>query len=125
MLLSIGCHTKSGPIHVEDEPCVLLTLQVHKSRLSVSTHSTKTLDVQATTARLEGAVEKDCVHKIDANTKLTFCFRSMVVLWSEPFRSFLGFPSFCVSMIADSAIIGLHKELVIFDTTYLWLEASY
>ena len=42
----------------------------------------------------------------------------MVVLWSELFCSFLGFPSFCVSMIADSAIIGLHKERVIFDTTY-------
>ena len=32
---------------------------------------------------------------------------------------------FCASTIADSAIIGFHKELVIFDTTYLRLEASY
>ena len=58
------------------------------------------------------------------NKKFTFRFRSMVILRYKPFR-FYGIPRFCGSTIADSAIIGFRTEQVIFNTTYLWLEASY
>ena len=34
-------------------------------------------------------------------------------------------PFFSESTIADSAIIGFRTQQVIFNTTYLWLEASY
>ena len=51
-------------------------------------------------------------------------FYSHSTVWNVLFR-FHGIPCFCVSTIADSAIIGLRTERIIFDTIYLRLEASY
>ena len=56
------------------------------------------------------------------NKKFRFRFRSTVR--TVLFR-FYGILRFCGSTIADSASIGFRTQLVIFDTTYLRLEASY
>ena len=59
-------------------------------------------------------LERHCKSTVGANKKFTFRFCSTVR--TILFR-FYGILHFCVSTIADSAIIGFHKELVIFDTT--------
>ena len=47
------------------------------------------------------------VYTVGANKKFTFHFHSTVILRCEPFRSvFTESSVFCVSTIADSAIIG-------------------
>ena len=68
------------------------------------------------------------------NTGVTFCHAYTAVrslhfifmLRCKPFHSiFTESPFFCISTIADSAIISFHRQQIIFDSTYLQLEASH
>ena len=74
---------------------------------------------------------KSCRRQQNQNpsNKKTRRNQAVFVLRCEPFCSVFMESSvlffFCVNTIADSASIGFREERVIFDTTYLWLEASY
>ena len=59
-----------------------------------------------------------CVMNSNRICDCPFLFYGCSMVRIVPFR-------FCTSTIADSAIIGFHKEGVIFDMSYFRLEASY